>query len=234
MDTQTTVKGIVVFVLIFGAFVLAKPNSHPIHQAQAPSSESASHSPLASEEVVVTPNDSERKPTETATPEVPQSQSGSSATASLNDTSQEAIPSEISMTLGVSGNDRPVLILKTNLPPKAILMVTVANPINKGGDGYFAQQQGRVEDDQTIRIGPFTKSGGGLSVGKYQVTVQTIMATLQPPEVQPFFGFHGENLTGPQIALLPGTSERSFVTTFDIVINPDEVQDTAAPIERQH
>jgi hypothetical protein len=143
-----------------------------------------------------------------------------------------AFASDVTMTLSVSGNDKPLLIFKTNLPPKSVLMVSVANPIDKGGDGYFAQQQGQVTEDQTIRIGPFTKSGGSLSVGKYQITVQTIMAALQPQEVQPFFGIHGEKLTGPQIALLPGTLERSFSASFQIIVRSGEAQSAAPPTDQ--
>lgn len=135
-----------------------------------------------------------------------------------------AFASDVTMSVAVTGNDKPVFTLKTTLPPKSVVMASLANPMNQGGDGYFAQQQGQVAADQTIQIGPFTKNGDRISPGKYQVIVGTIMAALQPQEVQPFFGAHGERLTGPQILLLPGTSERYFSATFQVTINSSEAQ----------
>jgi hypothetical protein len=100
-------------------------------------------------------------------------------------------------------------------------MATLVNPINQGGDGYFGQASAAVQTDQSVQFGPFSKTGDRFSPGTYRVTVSTVMAALQPEEVQPFFGVHGERLTGPQVSALPGTSEIYVSKTFQFKINPD-------------
>jgi hypothetical protein len=126
------------------------------------------------------------------------------------------------MDLNVIGNDqKPILNVKTNLPPKSILMASLANPINQEGNGYFGQAKGEVAANQIVQFGPFSKTGDRLSPGTYQVTVSTVIAALQPEGVQPFFGVHGEGLTGPQVSALPGTSERYVSKVFQFKINPD-------------
>ncbi len=57
--------------------------------------------------------------------------------------------------------------------------------------------------------------------GIYKLTIATAMAALQPKEVQPFFGAHGESLTGRQVLTLEGTSERIFWQTLQFKINTD-------------
>jgi len=101
--------------------------------------------------------------------------------------SLSAFASDITMDLSLSGNGKPILNARTNLPPKAMLMATLVNPVNRGGDGYFAQVKGEVAADQIARFGPFTKNGERLAPGTYQVTVSTVMAALQPSEIQSFF-----------------------------------------------
>lgn len=145
-----------------------------------------------------------------------------------------AFASEVTMSLGMIGNQEPVLILSTNLPPKSLVMVSLANPISKSGSGYFAQEKGQVATDHTIRIGPFTNHGDPLSPGKYEVTVGTVMATLQPQEVQSFFGDHGERLTGPKTLFLPGTSERYFSTIFEIDVSSGAEQNNVPPQSGQN
>ena len=142
--------------------------------------------------------------------------------ALLSLVSVNAFASDITLDLNVIGNDqKPLLNVKTNLPPKTILMAILANPINQGGDGYFGQAKAAVSASQVVQFGPFSKTGDRLAPGTYQVTVSTVMAALQPEEVQPFFGTHGERLTGPQILTLPGTSERMVSQKFQFKINPD-------------
>lgn len=129
---------------------------------------------------------------------------------------------DITLDLNAIGNDqRPILNIKTNLPPKTILMASLANPMDLGGDGYFGQAKASVQANQVVQFGPFSKGGGRLSPGIYQVTASTVMAGLQPGEVQQFFGPHGERLTGPLVSTLPGTSERGVSQRFEFKINPD-------------
>lgn len=47
------------------------------------------------------------------------------------------------------------------------------------------------------------------------------MAALQPKDVQPFFGQHGEGLAGQYVSTLPGTSERVISQKFRVQINQD-------------
>jgi len=129
---------------------------------------------------------------------------------------------DITLDLDVIGNDqKPILNVKTNLPPKTILMANLANPINQGGDGYFGQAKGAVADNQIVQFGPFSKTGDNLSPGTYLLTVSTVVADLQPKEVQAFFGVHGEGLMGRQVLTLPGTLERLVLQKFQFKINPD-------------
>jgi hypothetical protein len=143
-----------------------------------------------------------------------------------------AFASDVTLDLNVIGNDqKPILNVKTNLPAKTILMASLANPINQGGDGYFGQAKAAVSANQVVQFGPFSKSGDRLSPGIYQVTVSTVGSELQPEEVQPFFGPHGERLTGRQVSTLPGTPERSVSQKFQFKINPDGSISNPSPDE---
>ena len=140
-------------------------------------------------------------------------------------TPSDALGPDITLDLNVNGNDqRPILNVTTNLPPKTLLMATLVNPINQGGDGYFGQVSAAVQTNQVVQFGPFSKNEDALSPGSYKLTVITIMAAGQPEEVRPFFGAHGERLSGPQVFTLPGTSEKGISQTFQFTINPDGSQ----------
>ncbi|MFP9230887.1 hypothetical protein A0E43_19280 [Pectobacterium cacticida] len=133
------------------------------------------------------------------------------------------LASEIALDLNViENNQKPILNVKTNLPPKTILMASLANPKNQGGDGYFAQATAAVQTNQVVQFGPFSKNGDRLSPGIYQVTVTSVMTALQPQEDQAFFGAHGERLTGRQVSTLPGTQERGISQVFKFQINLDD------------
>ena len=132
------------------------------------------------------------------------------------------LASDIALDLNVIGNDRkPTLNVKTNLPPKTILMAILVNPINRGGDGYLGQATAAVQTNQVVQFGPFLKNGDRLFPGIYMVTVSSVMAALQPQEVQAFFGAHGERLSGRQVSTLPGTRERGVSQVFQFKINSD-------------
>jgi hypothetical protein len=134
----------------------------------------------------------------------------------------KAFASDSTLDLNVIGNgQKPILNVKTNLPPKTILMATLVNPVNQGGDGYVGQVKAAVSANQVAQFGPFSKAGDHLSSGIYQLTVSTIGADLQPEEVRAFFGMHGERLTGRQVSTLPGTSEKFVSQKFQFKINPD-------------
>lgn len=144
--------------------------------------------------------------------------------------STRAFASDITLDLSVMGNDQKLTLTgKTNLPPKTILMANVANPIDQGGSGFTASAKAAVSANQVIEFGPFSKAGGRLFPGIYKVTVVTAMAALQPQEVQPFFGAHGESLTGRQVLTLEGTSERIFWQTLQFTINADGSISNPAP-----
>lgn len=132
------------------------------------------------------------------------------------------LASDIALDLNVIGSDqKPTLNVKTNLPPKTILIASLANPRNQGGDGYFGQATAAVQSNQVVQFGPFSKNGDRLSPGIYQVMVTSVMAALQPQEVQTFFGAHGKRLTGRQVSTLPGTQERGVSQVFQFKINSD-------------
>ena len=100
-------------------------------------------------------------------------------------------------------------------------MASLTNPTEQGGDGYYGQTTAAVSANQVVQLGPFSKSGGRLSPGIYQVTLTTVIAALQPETVQLFFGSHGEKLTGALVSMLPGTLERSASQIFHFGINPN-------------
>jgi uncharacterized protein len=78
-----------------------------------------------------------------------------------------------------------------------------------------------VSTSQVAQFGPFSEGGGKLLVGDYQFRLDTIMASLQPPEVQSVFGSQGVGLTGELISVLPGLNDRGVTYTFKFSINPD-------------
>jgi hypothetical protein len=156
------------------------------------------------------------------TPDSTQSTPNDTTAEPAQPTAANASASDITLDLSVIGNDRkPILNVRTNLPPKSILMATLVSPILRGGDGYFGQTEGAVQTNQVVQFGPFSNAEDRLSSGIYLVTVTTVMADVQPEEVQPFFGMHGERLRGPQVSILPGTSERLASQKFQFQINPD-------------
>jgi len=137
-------------------------------------------------------------------------------------TSTNVAASEVTLDLSVIGNNQKlVLSIKTNFPPKTILMASLANPVNQGGDGYFGQAKASVSDNQIAEFGPFSKNGATLSPGTYQVTITNVMSALQPKETQSFFGKNGDSLSGQHVSTLAGTSERIVTQTFRLKINPD-------------
>lgn len=148
--------------------------------------------------------------------------------------STRAFAADITLDFNVTGNNQKfILTAKTNLPVRTILMANVANPMNRGGDGYGGSTEAAVLANQTVAFGPFTKTKDRFVPGTYKVAVTTVMAALQPEEVQPFFGEHGERLTGRQVLTLPGTSERIVSQTFQFKINQDGSLDSPMPSEHQ-
>jgi hypothetical protein len=145
--------------------------------------------------------------------------------------SVNAFASNIILDINVIKNDqRPIIIGQTNLPPGTILMVTLVNPINQGGDGYLAQLTSSVQANNIVRFGPFTKDGKKLSPGVYHAMISTVMADLQPQEVRPFFGVNGERLTGALVSTLPGTSLRIVTNKYQFEI----ISDSSTSRSNQH
>ena len=154
--------------------------------------------------------------------------SGSSTPQNSIDTQVQQQKSEGEITSNVApgieviqNSQELILELKTNLPPKTNLMATIVNPINQGGDGYDGQAQAEVQNNQIARFGPFSNDGNRLLPGIYVVSISSIMAALQPKEVQQYIGEHGERLTGSSVMTLPGTQEKIFWQTFKFKLNPD-------------
>ena len=114
-----------------------------------------------------------------------------------------SVPFDVSFEVGMDVNDqKPVVRVRTNLPENTTFMSDVANPINEGGTGYFAQYKAAVSPTGLVEFGPFTNQGEALRPGKYRMTIETIMAALQPENVRTVFGQNGENLTGNKISNL--------------------------------
>jgi hypothetical protein len=138
---------------------------------------------------------------------------------------------DITMDLKVIGNDQKLILnVKTNLPPKTILAAVLARPTNQGGDFYAEDATAAVLTNQVVQFGPFPKAGGRLSPGIYKVTVTALGSWLQPEEIQPLLG---ERLTGPLVLTIPGASERLVSQKFQFKINPDGSISTPPPSNLQ-
>lgn len=139
-----------------------------------------------------------------------------------NEAGSTSVPFDVSFEVGMDVNDRkPVVRVRTNLPENTTFMSDVASPINEGGTGYFAQDKAAVSPTGLVEFGPFTNQGEALRPGKYRMTIETIMAALQPENVRTVFGQNGENLTGNKISKMSVGSEKGVSQTFVFKIHQD-------------
>lgn len=142
--------------------------------------------------------------------------------APKNKAEQASAPFDVSFEVGMDVNDRkPVVRVRTNLPENTTFMSDVASPINEGGTGYFAQDKAAVSPTGLVEFGPFTNQGEALRPGKYRMTIETIMAALQPENVRTVFGQNGENLTGNKVSKMSVGSEIGVSQTFVFKIHQD-------------
>ncbi len=75
-----------------------------------------------------------------------------------------ASASDITLDLNVIGNDqKPILNLKTNLPPKSVLKALLVNPINQGRRWICRRSRGGSRGSiRLFNFGPFSKAGEAL------------------------------------------------------------------------
>jgi len=129
-----------------------------------------------------------------------------------------ALDSDVTLDVNVTSNgQKPILNIKTNLPPQTILNAQLIRPTNQGGESYISTLSSAVQADY-VDIGPFLKSGAtGLSPGIYVVYVSTAWDE-QPKEV---FGVNGEKLTGRHVFAPPGIPTRTVFQEFKFEMNSD-------------
>lgn len=133
-----------------------------------------------------------------------------------------SVPFEVSFEVGMDFNDRkPVIRVRTNLPENTEFMSEVSSPINEGGKGYFAQAKAAVSPTGFVEFGPFTNHGEALQPGKYRMTIETVMAAMQPENVRTVFGQNGENLTGNKVSKLRIGSEKGISQSFVFKVHQD-------------
>src|SRR5690348_15544312 len=80
----------------------------------------------------------------------------------------------VTMTATVEGEEKPVIVGKTNLPDGIDLMITVRRKESQ----YSAQVKTKVKGG-TFRAGPFSQGGVSLNPGNYTVEVMTPVAAVQ-------------------------------------------------------
>ena len=115
-----------------------------------------------------------------------------------------AIALEVKLDLEITNGLKPLLVMRTNLPPKTELMASLLHPINRGGNGYIGQKNASVGNDGTLKFGPFTnQEGKPVLPGTYRVVITSGMMTGQPSSVQKILGSHGENISGDGVKSLP-------------------------------
>lgn len=134
-----------------------------------------------------------------------------------NSATAKVKPLNVTLDLNVTFNGQNTFLnVTTNLPPMTQMMATLVNPINTGGSGFLAQANSIVQTNQSVRFGPFTNKGNRLPPGTYVVTITSSLPALQPAEVMPYLGIHGEYLTGNLILTRAG--EKFVSQTFKVKI----------------
>lgn len=89
----------------------------------------------------------------------------------------------------------------SNLPDGTQLLGNVAQKPTGTPKRFNGYQGGQTQtlSGGTAVFGPYSKQGGELPKGKYDVTVTMPIAANQPEAVKAIIGPHGENLTGSQV-----------------------------------
>lgn len=106
---------------------------------------------------------------------------------------------EVTLDLQVRNDtSRPVVSIKTNLPPKTQFMAMMINPINQGGDGLIRESQAEVQSDQTVQFLELSKNGKPFPNGHYILHISA-SPHVQSTEVKRILGLKGERLTSPNV-----------------------------------
>ena len=111
------------------------------------------------------------------------------------------VPFDVSFDVNMDINyQKPIIRARTNLPEGTAFMISVANPINEGGTGYFGNYKAAVSPAGVVEFGPITNQGESLPPGTYHVSIDSGMMGLQPKNVRDILGQKGENLTGNKVS----------------------------------
>jgi hypothetical protein len=120
----------------------------------------------------------------------------------------------------VSNNGNLSFKITSNLPKGTLLSVSLANPINKGGSGYYGESESSLGSEKSTDVGPFSQNGKPLPPGFYMVVV-SISSLFQPNSVQSIIGKNGEYLKGNNVFSLAGDSTRMVWQRYVFEITPD-------------
>lgn len=133
-----------------------------------------------------------------------------------------SVPFDVSFDVVMDFNDRkPIVRVRTNLPENTIFMSDISSHTNEGGTGYLAQAKGVVSHTGLVEFGPFSNNGEALLPGKYRMTIETVLAVIQPENVRTVFGQNGENLTGNKVSKLRIGSEKGVSQNFVFKVHQD-------------
>lgn len=91
----------------------------------------------------------------------------------------------------VEGEEKPVILGKTNLPDGTKLTVT----IRRKQSAYMAQDSIEVKN-AGFRTVAFSQKGSALNDGKYEISISSPLAMLQPKSVQAVIGSDGSEMVG--------------------------------------
>ena len=132
-------------------------------------------------------------------------------------TSPAAAPGTVAVTFTidavVNGDGTVSLTAASNLPDGTELGGHVSAEGGYRGSGSAVLQDGKAS------FGPFSKDGGALPAGTYEVNVTMPIARNQPEAVKAIIGEHGENLTGPQVQHDDITGDAVVSATKEVVID---------------
>lgn len=91
----------------------------------------------------------------------------------------------------VTREGMPWVLGTTNLPDNSILLVSVSR-----SEANYLSKHTAVVSNRRFTAGPFSRNGGALTPGDYEIEVVFGIAATQPKSVQEVVGQNNEKLTG--------------------------------------
>ncbi|MDR3411292.1 MAG: hypothetical protein P4L87_10170 [Formivibrio sp.] len=132
---------------------------------------------------------------------------------------------DVSLDIGVIPNNfKPIIEIKTNLPPGTEFTASIVNPINRGGTGAGAWMDAKVSNSYIVRFVPPQPVPAGI----YAAHVGMHLTQGQPKNVLRVIGNDGELLTGDYISTMPGVG-RGIYTSFWFEVATDGSVHNFAP-----